>query len=405
VVKLNHHFPKLVKEFLFLEVEKRTETFLKKNKGKTLLNLGIGDVTHPLSPSIAKALSEASLEMGDKNTFRGYGPEEGYLFLREKIAEYDYKNCHITPDEIFISDGAKNDMANLQEIFSKENRVAIPDPTYPVYLDTNVMAGRTRPSLKKGSYGGITYLPCVEENGFNPEPPTSHVDLIYLCTPNNPTGVAMNRDLLKRWIDYAKKEKAIILIDAAYEAFITDPAVPKTIYEIEGAHEVAIEVRSFSKTAGFTGLRCSYTVVPKALKIFDFGSFQSLHSFWKQRHHAKFGGVAYPIQRAAAAIYTEEGQKEVKERISLYTEQAKFLLKGLLSLGVKAYGGVDSPYIWCKTPKKISSWDFFDTLLHEKQIIAVPGSGFGSAGEGFIRLSAFANQATLKEALSRLGAQ
>ena len=397
--KLNHNFSKLSEEFLFLEVERRSAPWKEK---KSLLDLGIGDVTHPLSPSIAEALSEGAREMGTQETFRGYGPPQGYLFLREKIAEIDYRNCRISPDEIFISDGAKNDLANLSEVFSQENKVAIPDPTYPVYLETNVMAGRTRHALKKGSYGGVTYLPCKEANGFNPEPPSSHVDLIYLCSPNNPTGVAMNRALLKRWVDYAKKEKAIILLDGAYEAFITSEEVPRSIYEIEGAEEVAIEVRSFSKTAGFTGLRCSYTVVPHALKIFDFGALQSLHAFWKRRHDAKFGGVAYPIQKAAAAAYTIEGQKEIKERISIYSQRAHFLLKGLLSLGVKAYGGVDSPYIWCKTPSKINSWDFFDILLEKAGIIVVPGVGFGKQGEGFVRLSAFADQSILEAALLRL---
>lgn len=402
MVKLNHHFSKLSKEFLFLEVERRVEAFKKSVAGAQLLDLGIGDVTYPLSPILSKALFEAVKEMGEKPTFRGYGPPQGYLFLREKIAEYDYKNCAISADEIFISDGAKNDIANLQELFSKENKVAIPDPTYPVYLETNVMAGRTRSALKTGSYGGITYLPCTEENRFNPEPPVSHVDLIYLCSPNNPTGVAMDRDLLKRWIDYAKRERAVILFDAAYEAFATGANIPKTIYEIEGASDVAVEIRSFSKTAGFTGLRCSYTVVPHALKVFDFGSLQSLHHFWKRRHEAKFGGVAYPIQRAAAAIYTPEGQQEIKERIGIYTERACFLLDGLLSLGIKAYGGVDSPYLWCKTPPKINSWDFFDLLLKKEQIIVVPGSGFGRMGEGFVRLSAFAEKSVLAEALLRL---
>lgn len=380
----------------------RAEAFKKNRAGVSLLDLGIGDVTHPLSFSLSKALSEAVKEMGEKATFRGYAPPQGYLFLREKIAEYDYKNCSISSDEIFISDGAKNDIANLQELFSKENKVAIADPTYPVYLETNIMAGRTKSALKTGSYGGVSYLPCTEENGFNPEPPSSHVDLIYLCSPNNPTGVAMDRDLLKRWIDYAKREKAVILFDAAYEAFATGANIPKTIYEIEGAKEVAIEVRSFSKTAGFTGLRCSYTVVPYTLKVFDFGSFQSLHSFWKRRHDAKFGGVAYPIQKAAAAVYTPEGQKETKERIGIYMDRARFLLDGLLACGLKTYGGVDSPYLWCKTPPKVSSWDFFDLLLDKAQIIVVPGSGFGRMGEGFVRLSAFAEESVLAEALLRL---
>ena len=402
MVKLNHHFSKLSKEFFFLEIEKRAENYLKNQEGAKLLDLGIGDVSYPLSPLIAKALSEAALEMGEKKTFRGYGPPQGYLFLREKIAAYDYKDFPISPDEIFISDGAKNDIANIQELFSQENRIAIPDPTYPVYLETNVIAGRTRLPLKTGSHGGITYLPCIEENGFNPEPPFSHVDVIYLCSPNNPTGIAMDRDLLKRWISYAKKEKAIILFDAAYEAFVTGPNIPKTIYEIEGADEVAIEIRSFSKTAGFTGLRCSYTVVPHALKIFDFGSLQSLHAFWKRRHDTKFGGVAYPIQKTAAAIYTPEGQKEVKKRIGIYSERARFLLNGLLSLGIKAYGGIDSPYLWCKTPAKINSWNFFDILLKKAQILVVPGSGFGRLGENFVRLSAFAEQSVLEEALIRL---
>lgn len=398
MAKLNHHYQKLVGSYLFSEIEKRIEALKTKQPAASLLNLGIGDATIPLSPAVIAALTAASKEMGDKKTFRGYGPTEGYLFLRQAIAKTDYKD--ISPDEIFISDGANTDIANLQEIFSTENRIAVPDPAYPVYVDTNVMAGRTRPLLKTGRYGGIVYLPCNEENGFQPQPPDAHVDLIYLCSPHNPTGVAMDKETLSRWVQYAKENEAVILFDGAYEAFVTSGA-PRSIYEIEGAKEVAIEVRSFSKSAGFTGLRCSYTVVPHQLKIRDAGAIHSLHTLWKRRVETKTNGVSYPIQRAAAALYTPEGQKEMRETVRTYSARAKTLRDGLEKLGYTVYGGIDSPFVWCKTPPKIGSWAFFGFLLEHIHVATVPGLGFGHEGDGYIRFSAFAEPAAIDECLSR----
>lgn len=402
MVKLNHHYQKLSGQYLFPEIEKRVSAMKARSPDALLLNLGIGDVTKPLSSTVISALTQAVQEMGDKKTFRGYGPSQGYLFLREAIAAHDYKELGIQADEIFISDGAKSDLGNLQEIFAVDNRVALADPTYPVYLDTNVMAGRTRLPLKTGRYGGVTYLPCTEENGFQPEPPSSACDLIYLCSPSNPTGIALSRPLLSRWVDYAKKHKAVILYDGAYEAYITTPNTPRSIYEIEGAKEVAIEIRSFSKSAGFTGLRCSYTVVPHALKVLDAGSVHSLYHLWKRRCETKFNGVSYPVQKAAAALYSPNGQKETKELLKTYGERARFLKEGLEKLGYTVYGGVDAPYLWCKAPGKMTSWEFFEVLLEKAQIISIPGSGFGQLGERFVRFSAFAEPTSLAEGLLRL---
>ena len=398
MAKINHHFQKLSGNYLFPEIEKRVDALKQKQPHASLLHLGVGDVTAPLSPAVIAALVAASEEMGDKRTFRGYGPSEGYLFLRQAIAKIDYKNT-LCADEIFISDGANSDIANLQEIFAVDNRIAVPDPSYPVYVDTAVMAGRTRPLLKTGRYGGITYLPCTEENGFQPQPPNAHIDLVYLCSPNNPTGVAMDRELLTRWVKYAKEHEAVILFDGAYEAFVTSGA-PRSIYEIEGAQDVAIEVRSFSKSAGFTGLRCSYTVVPHRLKVRDAGSLHSLHSLWKRRIDTKSNGVSYPIQKAAAALYTPEGQKEMQQLVRTYSERAKILCEGLKTLGYTVHGGIDSPYVWCKTPPKVNSWAFFDFLLENAFIISVPGVGFGQEGDGYIRFSAFAEP--IQESLQRL---
>jgi LL-diaminopimelate aminotransferase len=399
MAKLNQHYQKLKSSYIFSEIEKRIEALKAKQPKNPILNLGIGDFTAPLYPPVIEALRKASEEMGDKKTFRGYGPSTGYSFLKEAIAKIDYNNT-ILPSEIFISDGANTDIANLQEIFSIENRVAIPDPTYPVYVETNVMAGRTRPLLKTGRYGGITYLSCTEENGMQPQPPNVHVDLIYLCSPNNPTGVAMDKELLTRWVNYAKASEAVIIYDGAYEAFITSDA-PRSIYEIEGAKEVAIEIRSFSKSAGFTGLRCSYTVIPLELKLRDAGAIHSLHSLWTRRVETKSNGVSYPIQRAAEALYTPACQKILRDTVKDYGERAKFLRDGLKHLGYTVYGGIDSPYVWCKTPPKIPSWQFFDFLLDHAQIVTVPGIGFGQEGDGYIRFSAFAEKAVIQETLLR----
>lgn len=398
-MKLNHHYHKLTGNYLFPEIEKRAAALKAKQPLATLINFGIGDVSRPLFPSVIAELVSASKEMGEKKTFRGYGPSEGYLFLREAIANTDYKNLSISPDEVFISDGANTDIANIQEIFATDNRIAIPLPSYPVYLDTNVMAGRTRPMLKTGRYGGVIYLPCTEQNGFNPEPPNSHADIIYLCSPNNPTGVAMDRPLLERWIQYAKDHEAVILFDGAYEAFITTDA-PRSIYEIEGAKEVAIEIRSFSKSAGFTGLRCSYTIVPHQLKIRDAGSIHSLNTLWRRRVDTKSNGVSYPIQRAAAALYTPQGRKDLEQAVRGYLDQAAILRENLTRLGYTVYGGVDSPYLWCKTPPQVTSWEFFDFLLANAHIITIPGQGFGQ--EGYFRLSAFAEAPAIAEGIQRL---
>lgn len=402
MAKLNHHFSKLPTYYFFPEIEKRVAAYRQQYPSSDLLDLGIGDITQPVPSSAIEALCEASEEMGKFETFRGYGPAEGYLFLRETIAQNEYGKLGIDPDEIFISDGAQSDIADFQELFDVNNRIAIPDPTYPVYLDSNIIAGRTRALLKTGRHGGVTYLPCVEENNFHPSIPATPVDLIYLCCPNNPTGVAMNRSQLTQWVEFAHTNKAVILLDGAYSAFISDANVPKSIYEIEGAKEVAVEFRSFSKSAGFTGLRCSYTVVPKDLKICDFGSTHSLHALWRRLHNTKFNGVAYPIQKAAAALYTPQGQQEISALINAYMGRAHCFLKGLQNLGFTVYGGQDAPYLWCKTPSQCSSWNFFDLLLQEYQIISLPGRGFGHCGEGFVRFSAFANSSSLNKALNRL---
>jgi LL-diaminopimelate aminotransferase len=398
MTKLNLNYHKLSSSYLFPEVEKRMAAVRQKQPHAGFLNLGVGDVTHPLFPNVVQALAEAASEMGTMTAFRGYGPSQGYDFLRKAIAEHDYKN--ISPDEIFISDGANSDLSDLQEIFSVENRVAVIDPAYPVYVETNVMAGRTRPLLKTGRYGGITYLPCTEENGFQPDLPISGADLIYLCSPNNPTGVALTKETLQRFVDYARKNGAVIIYDGAYEAFITSDA-PRSIYEIEGAKEVAIEVRSFSKSAGFTGLRCSYTVIPFDLKIYDAGATHSLHALWQRRVETKTNGVSYPIQKAAASLYTKEGQNAIRSAIKNYTARAKTLLDGLKSIGYTVYGGIDSPYIWCKTPPKVGSWEFFSFILENIQVITLPGQGFGQGGEGYIRFSAFAENAAIQETLLR----
>ncbi|HEY4255253.1 MAG TPA: LL-diaminopimelate aminotransferase [Chlamydiales bacterium] len=402
MVRLNHHYAKLSAGYLFPEIQRRGKIFQEKNIEAKLIDLGVGDVKKPLAPSIARALEEGAREMGFSATFKGYGPAQGYLFLREAIAQSDYASLGIHPDEVFISDGAKNDIANLQEIFDVENRVALPNPTYPVYIDTNVMAGRTRPALKGGGYGGILYLPCNEKNGFLPEIPNRSCDLIYLCSPNNPTGSALDRKTLTAWVKFAKAQKAIILFDGAYEAYIRSPNTPRSIYEIEGAKEVAIEIRSFSKTAGFTGLRCSYTVVPRTLKIREAGQTVFLHSLWKRRHETKFGGVPYPIQKAAAAIYSEPGRSEVRAQVDEYLANAQALRKGLLAKGYKVFGGIDAPYLWVKAKKGLSSWEFFDELLEKAHLVSVPGSGFGSEGEGYVRLSAFGDRSEIHQALKRL---
>ena len=398
MVKLNPHFAKLSSYYLFPEIEKKAALVKSRHPDPHMINFGLGDVTKPLPPTLLAALCSAAQEMGDRHTFRGYGPSAGYPFLREAIAYGEYRHLGIAADEIFISNGAKCDLGHIQELFDIDNRVALCDPAYPVYIDTTVLAGRTKGFSESGEYEGIHYVPCLEENGFIPSPPSFPTDLIYLCSPNNPTGAAMDRRSLRGWVDYALEHQSVIIYDGAYESYISSDQCPHSIYEIEGAKEVAIEIRSFSKSAGFTGLRCSYSIVPKELRVQD----TSLHSLWRRRHDTKFGGVPYPVQKCAASIYTPEGHKEVQGIIQMYKDRARFLLEGLKKLKLTVFGGVDAPYVWCKAPQSLTSWQFFDLLLERLHIICVPGRGFGLQGEGFVRFSAFAEPAQLAEGLLRM---
>ena len=405
---INQHYQKLKAGYLFPEITKRVKDFTAKHPDAPLIRLGIGDVVLPLPKAVRDAIKNATSELGSEKTFRGYGPEQGYEFLREKIVRHDYasRGVNISPDEIFISDGSKCDTGNIQEIFSLENIVAVADPVYPVYVDTNVMAGRTGIAKETGHYQGIVYMPITAENNFKPALPTEKVDLIYLCSPNNPTGTVLSNEDLKNWINYAKENKAIILFDAAYEAFIKNADLPHSIYEIEGAREVAIEFRSFSKNAGFTGVRCAFTVVPKELTAHNKkGEAVSLNTLWNRRHSTKFNGVAYPIQKGAEAVYTKEGQKQVKELVDYYMTNAKMIREGLTALNWKVYGGINAPYVWLKTPDGLSSWDFFDLLLKKANIVGTPGEGFGPSGAGYFRLSAFADRNKVKEAIERIQTQ
>jgi LL-diaminopimelate aminotransferase len=406
VAKINENYLKLKAGYLFPEISKRVKMFTESNPGKKVIRLGIGDVTLPLPPSIVNAMKLASEEMGTSSGFKGYGPEQGYSFLIEEIIKNDYKplGVSLSQDEIFVSDGSKCDTGNIQEIFSIDSKIAVTDPVYPVYVDTNVMAGRTGESASDGRYSGLVYLPCTKENGFQPDFPKEKVDLIYLCYPNNPTGTTITKSRLKEWVEYAKKNNSIILYDAAYEAFISDPDVPRSIFEIEGAKEVAMEFRSFSKTAGFTGTRCAFIVIPKELNgLSSNGDKVSINQLWNRRHTTKFNGVSYPIQKAAAACYSEAGKKEVRDNISYYMENAKLIREGISKNGYEVYGGLNAPYIWLKTPKSMTSWDFFDDLLNKIQVVGTPGSGFGPSGEGYFRLSAFGKREDVIEAVSKIG--
>ncbi len=403
MANLNPHLEKLSSYYFFKDIDQRTAALMERQPQALLLNLGIGDITKPLAPHLLAALCTASQEMGDKKTFRGYGPSQGYPFLQEAILYGDYHRLGISIDEIFISNGAKCDLANIQEIFAPDCKIGMCDPSYPVFIDTNVMAGRTLAwSEEKGGYEGIVTVPCLEENNFLPLPPSAPCDLIYLCSPNNPTGVALTRKVLKMWIDYALQHNCILLYDGAYEAYISSEDCPRSIYEMEGAREVAIEIRSFSKSAGFTGLRCSYSIIPKNLRAKLNGKDVSIHSIWRRRQDMKFGGVPYPIQKCAAAMYSPEGQTELKEMIQVYKERARFLYDGLKSIGFTVYGGMDAPYVWCKTPSGRTSWEFFDHLLEKAHIISIPGKGFGKMGEGYVRFSAFADPQILAESLLRI---
>ena len=406
MIKINENFLELQESYLFSTVAKKVAEYTKKNPEKEVIKLGIGDVTKPIVPACIEAMHKAVDEIGTKEGFRGYGPEQGYDFLRKAIVENDYKarGIDIEEDEIFVSDGAKCDCGNIVDIFSKDNKVAITDPVYPVYLDTNVMSGRSgKYNEKTGTYENIVYLPVTAENDFKPELPKEKVDMIYLCFPNNPTGTVLDKKELKKWIDYAKENKSIILYDAAYEAFIEEENIPHSIYEVEGAKEVAIEFKSYSKTAGFTGVRCAYTVVPKELKGYTKEKEEvSLNKLWNRRTCTKFNGVSYIVQRAAEAIYTEEGKKQIKENIKYYKENAKIIKIGLEEAGFEVYGAVNSPYVWLKVPEGMNSWEFFDKLLEEVNVVGTPGSGFGPHGEGYFRLTAFGTKENTKKAIDRI---
>ena len=406
MIKINENFLELQDSYLFSTIAKKVADFTAQNPDKKVIKLGIGDVTRPIPKVIIEAMKKAVDEEENQETFRGYGPEQGYDFLREKIAEFDYKKrgVDISIDEIFVSDGAKCDCGNIGDIFDINNTVAITDPVYPVYLDTNVMAGRSGKFNKEiGSYQKIIYMSVTEKNGFMPDFPEQVPDIIYLCLPNNPTGTTLTKQELKKWVDYAKENKSLILFDSAYEAFISEPDVPHTIYEIEGAKEVAIEFRSFSKTAGFTGIRCAYTVVPKELKGYtDDGKEVSINSLWNRRHGTKFNGVSYPVQRAAEAVFSDEGQKQIKENINYYMENAKIIKEGLKEAGYTVFGGVNAPYIWLKVPNGMTSWEFFDKLLNDANVVGTPGVGFGPSGEGYFRLTAFGTKENTIEAIERI---
>lgn len=399
--KINDNYLKLQGNYLFSTIAKKVNAYKESNPEANIIRLGIGDVTRPLVPSIIEALHKAVDEMGTEEGFRGYGPEQGYEFLREAIAKQDYqaRGCNIDADEIFISDGSKCDVGNIQEIFALNNKVAICDPVYPVYVDSNVMAGRTGAfNPGTGGFDRLIYMPCLKDNGFIPELPKEVPDLIYLCFPNNPTGMTISKHRLQEWVDYANKNGSIILYDAAYEAYITEPDVPHSIYECEGARTCAIEMHSFSKNAGFTGLRLGYMVIPKELV----SNGVTLYSLWNRRHGTKYNGAPYIVQRAGEAVYSERGKSELKDQVNYYLNNAKIIKEGLADAGYEVYGGVNAPYIWLKVPDNKTSWEFFDTLLNEVQVVGTPGVGFGANGEGYFRLTAFGTYENTKEALNRI---
>jgi LL-diaminopimelate aminotransferase len=404
MIRINENYTKLKASYLFSDIAKRVTAYTQANPQQAIIRLGIGDVTEPLPPVCIEALHAGTNEMSQRATFKGYGPEQGYAFLREAIAQNDYtaRGAKIDADEIFVSDGSKCDCGNIQEIFSTDARLAIPDPVYPVYVDTNVMAGRTGANVD-GRYQGITYLDSNAANGYVPAIPGVATDLIYLCFPNNPTGAVATKAQLAAWVAYAKQNKAIILFDSAYEAYIRDPQIPHSIYEIEGARDVAIEFRSFSKTAGFTGTRCAYTVIPKSLVAYDAaGNAQPLHALWNRRHTTKFNGVSYPVQKAAAAIFTDEGKKQVKAMTDFYLGNAALIRAAVTKLGFSCVGGENAPYIWINVGR--DSWEFFDLLLNKAQVVCTPGAGFGRCGEGHVRISAFNSRENVVAALDRIAA-
>ena len=401
MARINENYLKLPGSYLFSEIGRRVREYGSAHPEAEIIRLGIGDVTQPLVPAVIEALHTAVDEMGSAETFKGYAPDLGYAFLREVIAEKDYaaRGCRITPDEIFISDGAKCDCGNIQEIFSTDNTVAVCDPVYPVYVDSNVMAGRTGPyDPETERFKGVIYMPCTAENGFVPDLPETVPDMIYLCFPNNPTGAVMTKDRLQEWVDYANRHGSVILYDAAYEAYISEPDIPHSIYECSGAEECAVEFRSFSKTAGFTGLRLGYTVIPEGLEA----GGEKLRPLWARRHGTKYNGAPYIVQRAGEAVYSEQGHRQVMEQVARYMDNAKYIFSGLKEAGYEVSGGVNAPYIWLRTPRGMTSWDFFDHLLTNAGVVGTPGSGFGPHGEGYFRLTAFGSSENTIEAIERI---
>ncbi len=399
--KINQNYQKLPGSYLFSTIAQKVSAFTASHPDKEIIRLGIGDVTQPLAPAVIAAMHQAVDEMGNAATFHGYAPDLGYGFLRDAIAEHDYKSrgCAVSPDEIFVSDGAKSDSANIQEIFGQENRIAVCDPVYPVYVDSNVMAGRTGDyDSKAETWSNVIYMPCTMENGFVPEFPKETPDMVYLCLPNNPTGTTIPKAKLQEWVDYANKVGAVIIYDAAYEAYISEPDVAHSIYECEGAKTCAIELKSFSKNAGFTGVRLGYTVVPKELKCGEV----SLHQMWARRHGTKFNGAPYIVQRAGEATYSPEGKAQLREQVAYYMKNAAAIKNGLKDAGYTVFGGVNAPYIWLKTPGNMTSWEFFDYLLEQANVVGTPGSGFGPSGEGYFRLTAFGTYENTLAALKRI---
>jgi LL-diaminopimelate aminotransferase len=405
MASINSNFLKLKAGYLFPEIARRVKAFSDANPDQAarIIRCGIGDVTEPLPPAVVKAMHDGVDEMADRSTFKGYGPEQGYEFLRQAIVENQFADLGISADEVFISDGSKCDTGNILDIFGKGNTIAITDPVYPVYVDTNVMAGNTGDADEKGAYANLLYLPCTAENGFVADVPTQKADLIYLCFPNNPTGAVATRAQLEAWVAYAKANDAILLFDAAYEAFIQDPTIPRSIFEIEGARDCAIEFRSFSKNGGFTGVRCAYIVIPKTVTgKADDGTRIPLHQLWSRRHSTKFNGASYPVQKAAAAVFSPEGKQQVAALIEHYMGNAKLLREACLALGLQVFGGVNAPYVWVGCPAGLSSWDMFDKMLNEANVVITPGAGFGAAGEGWFRISAFNSRANVEEVCTRL---
>ena len=405
MVQVNENYLKLKAGYLFPEISKRVKNYTQSNSTKDIIKLGIGDVTEPLPKACTDAMAKALNEMGTDGGFKGYGPEQGYLWLREKISANDFilRGCQISSDEIFVSDGSKCDSSNILDILGNQNTIAVTDPVYPVYVDSNVMTGRTGGPLLDGTYKGLTYLAINESNNFMPEIPNNKVDIVYLCFPNNPTGATITKRELKKWVDYANRYESLILFDAAYEAFIKDKDIPHSIYEVEGARDCAIEFRSFSKNAGFTGVRCAYTVIPKNLQGTSSKNEKvDLWSLWNRRQSTKFNGVSYIVQRGAEAVYSSQGKKEVQGLIDFYMENAMIMKNKLLNAGFKVFGGDNAPYIWIKVPDKMSSWDFFDYLLERASVVGTPGSGFGLSGEGYFRLSAFNSRSKVIDAMERI---